>query len=108
MCRRARAEWAMGDHPDHVATGTFVRAAWQRAGFPAAQVLYAIGYPSKALAVNVSDDPLARKLAAYRVYAAEDPVVACATDAACLAQRLFGQSLQRYYVKSDAELFPAG
>jgi len=101
-------DWAVGDHSDHAVTGTFVRAAWQHAGLPAAQVMYAIGYPSKTLPVNVSDDALARKLAAYRVYAAEDPVVACATDAACLAQRLFGQSLPRHYLRTDAELFPAG
>ena len=30
-------------------TGTYARAAWQRAGFPAAEVRYAIGYPSASL-----------------------------------------------------------
>lgn len=97
-----------GDHPDHAATGTYARAAWQRAGFPVGQVSYAIGYPSAELPVNLTGEVLTRKLAPYRVYASQDPVVSCATDEACLAKPKFGLWLQRHYLKSDAELFPAG
>jgi LmbE family N-acetylglucosaminyl deacetylase len=100
--------YTAGDHPDHQATGAFARAAWQRAGFPIAQVGYAVGYPSMDLPVNVSGDALARKLVPYRVYAAQDSVVACSDDDACLAKPKFGAWLQRNYVLSDGELFPAG
>lgn len=102
------AEWTAGDHPDHAAVGTYVRAAWNRIGYPAGQVLYAIGYPSSSLPANVAGDLLSRKLAPYRVYASQDSVVTCATDADCLAKPKFGQWLQRSYLKSDAELFPGG
>lgn len=102
------AEWSAGDHPDHGATGTYARAAWQRAGFPAGQVLYAIGYPSASLPANVGGDVLTQKIAAFRTYAAQDPVVTCATDAACLAKPRFGEWLQRNHLRSEAELFPAG
>ncbi len=102
------AAWAEGDHPDHGATGTFARAAWQRAAFPVGQVQYAIGYPSSSLPVNISGEVLSRKLAPYRVYASQDSVVACATDSACLAKPRFGEWLQRSYLLTDAELFPAG
>ena len=84
------AKFAAGDHPDHGAAGTYARAAWQRAGFPGAEVRYAVGYPSASFPVNVTGDTLSRKLAAFRVYAAQDPVVTCATDAACLAKPKFG------------------
>jgi LmbE family N-acetylglucosaminyl deacetylase len=100
--------WTAGDHADHAAAGTYARAAWQRAGFPAGQVSYAIGYPTAELPANLSGDILTRKLAPYRVYSSQDPVVSCATDEACLAKPSFGQWLQRHYLKSDAELFPAG
>ena len=102
------AKFAAGDHPDHGAAGTYARAAWQRAGFPGAEVRYAVGYPSASFPVNVTGDTLSRKLAAFRVYAAQDPVVTCATDAACLAKPQFGDWLQRSYLALDAELFPAG
>jgi len=102
------AEWTSGDHPDHAAAGTYARLAWQRAGYPAAQVLYAIGYPTESLPANVGGDVLTQKIAAFRVYASQDPVVTCATDSACLQKPRFGQWLQRNYLKADAELFPAG
>ena len=101
-------DWTAGDHPDHAAVGTFVRQAWQRAAYPVGQVVYAIGYPSASLPANISGDSLSRKLEPYRVYAAQDSVVACATDAACLAKPRFGEWLQRSYLKWDSELFPTG
>ncbi|MCR2765182.1 PIG-L family deacetylase [Microbacterium sp. zg.B48] len=99
---------AAGDHPDHGATGIYARAAWQRAGFPAGEVRYAVGYPSESFTINVTGDTLIRKIDAFRVYAAQDSVVTCATDAACLAMPRFGAWLQRSYLATDAELFPAG
>ncbi len=104
----AASQLTSGDHPDHAATGAFTRAAWQRTGLPVSQVSYAVGYPSETLPVNVSGADLDRKLAAYRVYAAQDPVVKCDTDAACLAKHRFGDWLQRSYLMSDADLFPNG
>lgn len=100
--------WTAGDHSDHAVVGSYARYAWQRAGFPAEQVHYAVGYPTADLPVNVGGDVLTRKLAAYRVYASQDPVVLCATDEACLAKPRFGQWLQRLYLMTDGELFPAG
>jgi LmbE family N-acetylglucosaminyl deacetylase len=102
------AAWTAGDHPDHAATGSYVRDAWQRAGLPSTQVSYAIGYPTASLPANLSGEVLSRKLAPYRVYASQDSVVTCETDQACLAKPKFGQWLQRNYLQTDAELFPAG
>lgn len=102
------SEWSAGDHPDHSTVGTLARAAWQAEGFPADRVQYVLGYPSAAQPVNVEGAALARKLAVFRVYAAQDPVVSCKTDAACLGLNKFGAWLQRSYLKTDAELFPAG
>lgn len=101
-------KFASGDHPDHGAAGDFARLAWQRAGFPSLEVRYAVGYPSASFPVNVSGDALTRKLAPYRAYAAQDSVIACATDAACLANPKFGAWLQRSYLAKDSDLFPAG
>ncbi|MET2010697.1 PIG-L family deacetylase [Microbacterium chocolatum] len=101
-------EWAGGDHPDHSATGTVTRAAWQAVGFPADRVSYAVGYRTKDLPVNLSGDLLARKIDAFRVYAAQDSVVSCASAQACLDKPKFGAWLQRQYAKTDGELFPAG
>ncbi|GAA3209360.1 hypothetical protein GCM10017690_18740 [Microbacterium terregens] len=102
------AEHAAGDHPDHGTTGIYARAAWQRAGFPGSEVRYAVGYPSEWFEINVTGDALVRKLDAFRIYAEQDSVVTCATDAACLAKPRFGAWLQRSYLAMDAELFPAG
>lgn len=99
-------QWSTGDHPDHSATGTITRAAWQRVGYPADQVNYAIGYPTIDLDANITGAVLTRKVEAFRVYAAQDSVVACDTEAACLAKGKFGKWLQRHYVKTDEELFP--
>ena len=100
--------WTAGDHPDHAATGSYARSAWQRAGLVPAQVSYAIGYPTASLPANVSGEELSRKLAPYRIYAAQDAVVSCDSDQACLAKPRFGDWLQRHYLQSDAELFLAG
>lgn len=101
-------EWAGGDHPDHSATGTVARAAWKAIGFPADRVSYAVGYRTQDLPANLSGDLLARKVDAFRVYAAQDSVVSCASAQACLAKPKFGAWLQRHYTKAEAELFPAG
>lgn len=103
---REAPDWSTGDHPDHSATGTITRAAWEGVGYPADQVNYAIGYPTIDLGPNVSGDVLTRKVEAFRVYASQDSVVACATQAACLAKGKFGQWLQRHYLKTEKELFP--
>ena len=105
---REATQWSNGDHPDHSATGSVTRAAWQRIGYPSGQVSYAIGYPTLDLGVNVSGDALTRKVETFRVYAAQDPVVSCATQAACLAKGKFGLWLQRHYLKTEQELFPNG
>lgn len=101
-------EWSPGDHPDHAATGTLTRAAWRGVAYPAELVDYAVGYPTLSLPPNVGGDALLRKIEAFRVYAAQDPVVSCATDAACLAKPKFGGWLERNYTKSELELFPHG
>jgi LmbE family N-acetylglucosaminyl deacetylase len=103
---REATEWSNGDHPDHSATGSVTRAAWQRIGYSPDQVNYAIGYPTLDLGVNLGGDVLTRKVEAFRVYAAQDSVVSCATESACLAKGKFGQWLQRHYVKTERELFP--
>jgi len=81
-----------------------VRAAAQSVGYPTDAIRYFVGYPSQNLPVNVDGDILSRKVDTYRVYAKEDPVIACADNAACLARKGFGAWLQRSYPKTDAEL----
>ena len=103
---RESAEWSAEDHPDHASTGSITRLAWQRAGFAPDQVSYAIGYPTLSLSANVIGEPLTRKVETFRVYAAQDPVVACPTDDACLTIPKFGGWLQRSYLKTENELFP--
>ncbi len=93
-----------GDHPDHAATGTLTRQAWQSVGYPVDAVRYFVGYPSEYMPVNVSGDVLTHKVDIYRTYANEDVVIACADNAACLSRRGFGAWLQRSYPKTDAEL----
>ena len=56
----------------------------------------------------MTGDALVRKIAAFRVYAAEDSVVRCSTDEACLSLRSFGAWLQRHHSRGEADLFPAG
>lgn len=100
----AASPLSQGDHPDHGATGSLVRAAVQALGYPVDAVRYYVGYPSQNLPANVSGDMLARKIDAYRIYAKEDPVIACVDNAACLARKGFGAWLQRSYAKTDGEL----
>lgn len=96
--------FARGDHPDHSCVGSLVRAVAPTAGVPAEAVTYYIGYPSKRQPVNVVGAPLDAKVDVYQVYAAQDPVVTCIDETACLAQPGFGQWLRRSYPKTEAEL----
>jgi LmbE family N-acetylglucosaminyl deacetylase len=100
----ATSPLTQGDHPDHGATGAIVRAAAQSIGYPTDAIRYFVGYPSANLPANLDGDVLARKVDTYRVYAKEDPVIACADNTACLARKGFGAWLQRSYPKTDAEL----
>lgn len=100
----ATSALTQGDHPDHGATGAIVRAAAQSIGYPLDSIRYFVGYPSQNLPVNIAGDLLTHKVDTYRVYAREDPVIACADNAACLARKGFGAWLQRSYPKTDAEL----
>lgn len=93
-----------GDHPDHSVVGTLVRDAALGGAMPRESVRYYIGYPSQNMPVNVTGDALKRKVDTYRVYAKEDPVLACADNSACLARAKFGAWLQRSYSLGDAEL----
>ncbi|MDY0829441.1 PIG-L family deacetylase [Microbacterium sp. BG28] len=100
----ATSPLTQGDHPDHGATGAIVRAAAQSVGYPMDAIRYFVGYPSQNLPANLSGDLLNRKVDTYRIYAKEDPVIACADNTACLARKGFGAWLQRSYPKTDAEL----
>lgn len=99
------AQYASGDHSDHVTGASFARAAWQSVGIDPGIVQYAIGYPSADLDANVSGDVLAAKVAAFAAYAALDPVVANCRDLdSCLNLRGFGAWLQREYSRGEADL----
>lgn len=101
-------KWSPGDHPDHAAVGTIGHDAALLDGFDLTHLQFAIGYPNESLAPNVTGDALAHKLDAYRAYAVNDSVVACYSDAQCLATKRFGSWLQRQYFVSDFDVFPAG
>ncbi|MBD8206323.1 PIG-L family deacetylase [Microbacterium sp. CFBP 8790] len=93
--------FARGDHPDHSAVGSLMRAIVPTVGIPAAAVSYFVGYPSKREPANVTGALLDDKVDIYETYAAHDPVVTCENASACLAQPGFGQWLRRSYAKSD-------
>ncbi|WZH37461.1 MAG: PIG-L family deacetylase [Microbacterium enclense] len=96
--------FARGDHPDHSAVGSLVRALAPTAGIDPEAVSYFIGYPSRNEPANVSGAALDAKVHIYQTYAADDSVVTCADAAACLGQRGFGEWLQRSYPKDESEL----
>lgn len=98
------AAQAGGDHPDHIATGTLVREAALSGAFPREIARYYVGYQSEGWQANLGGDQLQRKVSTYRIYAAEDPVLACRDNAACLSRARFGAWLQRSYSVSDPEL----
>ncbi|WP_040164245.1 PIG-L deacetylase family protein [Microbacterium gorillae] len=105
------SHWHVGDdprrpdHPDHGAVGSLLRTAWTEMGFPESKVRYAVGYPGRSLAANVSGEDLRIKIDAFRTYSAKDSVSRCTTDESCLKLKPFGTSLQREYLLTDAELF---
>jgi LmbE family N-acetylglucosaminyl deacetylase len=99
-------KWSTGDHADHATVGMAVRAAWQQAGLSVDSVSYAIGYPIANLPANITGDALARKIAAFSAYAADDPVVkGCRDIPSCLKVPRFGDWVQRQYLHSDGELW---
>jgi hypothetical protein len=70
-----------GDHPDHVATGRFTKAA--AAQYPGAYRLTGfVGYNTENRPANVSGEYLARKSQAFYAYGAHDPEV-CDSLVAC-------------------------
>jgi LmbE family N-acetylglucosaminyl deacetylase len=96
---------ASGDHADHSAVGSFVRAAWQSAGIPADDVSYSVGYQTSGYDANITGDVLAVKVAGFSAYAVQDPVTSdCRDLTSCLNLRLFGAWLQREYAATEAEL----
>lgn len=102
---REAVELARGDHSDHSAVGSFMRAAAKSAGLDPSVVRYAIGYQTEDYPVNVTGEVLERKVAAFSAYARRDPVTAdCHDLSSCLNLRKFGAWLQREYARGEAEL----
>lgn len=102
------AQGWQGDHPDHSTVGTFTREAAQKAGYDLAKMRYFEGYPVHLQPANITGAALTTKLLAYRAYAANDKIIGCATDQACLQRRGFGAWVQRQYSFTDSQLFPGG
>ncbi|MDF2044645.1 MULTISPECIES: PIG-L family deacetylase [unclassified Microbacterium] len=96
--------FARGDHPDHSAVGSLVRALAPQAGIGPEAMSYYIGYPSQDEPANVDGAVLDTKVRIYETYAADDPVVTCADASACLSQPGFGAWLRRSYPKGESEL----
>lgn len=92
------AEGADGDHPDHRAVGRIVAAPVDAGLIDGAIVQFAQGYPSERRAGNLGGAELERKLRAFSVYAALDPVIACKDARGCLGVKRFGAWLQREYL----------
>ncbi|SFR86265.1 GlcNAc-PI de-N-acetylase [Microbacterium sp. cf046] len=98
------AEGADGDHPDHRSGGRIVAAPVDAGLINADIVQYATGYPVAGLPVNLSGDPLARKLNVFAIYASHDPVIHCGDSGGCLRVRNFGAWLQRQYLVAHNDL----
>ena len=98
------AEGSGGDHPDHRSVGRIVAAPVDAGLINGAIVQFAQGYPVSRRTANVSGNDLSRKLKAFSVYAAHDPVINCNNGAGCLKVNRFGDWLQREYLIPYAEL----
>ena len=96
---------AKGDHADHAITGIIARKAWFSDDRGGATIMYAMGYQSAQRPANLSGDVLRHKIAVFRTYAADDPVIrGCSDDASCLAVPRFGGWLGREYLFTEAQL----
>ncbi|TXK13156.1 PIG-L family deacetylase [Microbacterium hatanonis] len=96
---------AKGDHADHAITGIIARKAWFSDVRGGATIMYAMGYQSAQRPANLSGDVLRHKIAVFRTYAADDPVIrGCSDDASCLAVPRFGGWLGREYLFTEAQL----
>jgi len=96
---------AKGDHADHAITGILARKAWFSVDRADAHISYAMGYQSMQHPSNLAGDALAQKIAVFRTYAVDDPVIrGCLDDASCLAVPRFGAWLSREYLFSEADL----
>jgi hypothetical protein len=98
------AEGSGGDHPDHRSIGRIVAAPVDAGLINGAIVQFAQGYPVARRPANVRGNDLSRKLKAFAVYAAHDPVISCKDGAGCLKVNRFGDWLQREYLIPYAEL----
>jgi LmbE family N-acetylglucosaminyl deacetylase len=98
------AQGSEGDHPDHRSVGRIVASPVDAGLIDGAIVQFAQGYPVAQRPANVAGDPLLRKLNAFAVYAAHDPVISCRDSGGCLRVNRFGDWLQRQYVIPYAEL----
>lgn len=98
------AEGSGGDHPDHRSVGRIVAAPADAGLINGAIVQFAQGYPVARRPANVTGNDLSRKLGAFSVYAAHDPVISCRDASACLKVNNFGAWLQRQYLIPYAEL----
>ncbi|MET0780336.1 MAG: PIG-L family deacetylase [Microbacterium sp.] len=98
------ADGSGGDHPDHRAVGRIVAAPVDAGLIDPGIVQYAMGYPVANLPANIDTDPLTRKLRAFAMYAAHDPVVYCSDDRGCLNVRRFGDMLRRQYLVPHGDL----
>jgi len=96
------------DHPDHRAAGAVTREALLDVGFDLDRVDFLVGYPSYDLPVNLGGDELVDKVLAFRRYAQYDETSYCADYTSCLHHGRLGQWLQRHYVMTEDELYPAG
>jgi LmbE family N-acetylglucosaminyl deacetylase len=87
---------ADGDHADHHDVGVLTEEA--AAGYLQAHMLIKyMGYPSKELSVNLSDDDITGKQAAFFAYANHDGAV-CQTVFECQQTVTYGNYLTRQYV----------
>ncbi|WP_144794704.1 PIG-L family deacetylase [Microbacterium paludicola] len=99
-----RAKGTSGDHPDHQVTGDIVMMTTDSGQIDASRVVYSQGYPIENRDVNLGGDLLARKLEAFAIYAAHDPMVKCTTVDTCLKTKRFGPWLLRQYLTPHTEI----
>ncbi|GES56804.1 hypothetical protein ATEIFO6365_0001001000 [Aspergillus terreus] len=89
-----------GDHSDHLTTAYFVREAFDNCDVGKPITSY-MGYPVESLAVNIDDETLAQKKAAFYTYAGYDRNT-CSSDESCRG-RSEEAWVQREYVVDEVK-----
>lgn len=87
------------DHSDHLASGIIAKRAYDQYNLPGVSLKYYEGYSARVLPANVAGDDLAKKTAAFLMYAKSDGGV-CQNSKECNQSGNYGLYLKRQYSSS--------